>query len=93
MGNFFDMKRLVAETKFHYQAWNRLAKLYGPIVGIRLGLSDPMIIVSGKEAVTKMLNKEEFDGRPDGFLFRHRTLGVRRGVIFTDGAVWKEQRR
>ncbi|XP_015517474.2 methyl farnesoate epoxidase [Neodiprion pinetum] len=93
VGNIFDLKRLVRDTKFHYRAWSRLAELYGPVVGIRLGFSDPMIIVSGKEAVTEMLNREEFDGRPDGFLFRHRTFGARRGIIFTDGTTWKEQRR
>lgn len=93
LGNIFDLKRLVSDTKYHYRAWSRLAEIYGPVVGVRLGLSDPMIIVSGKNAVTEMLNRGEFDGRPDGFLFRHRTLGVRRGVIFTDGVTWKEQRR
>ncbi|XP_012254145.2 methyl farnesoate epoxidase-like [Athalia rosae] len=93
VGNILDLKRLVEETKFHYRAWNRLAESYGAIVGLKLGLSEPMIIVSGKEAVTEILNREEFDGRPDGFIFRHRTQGVRRGVIFTDGTIWKEQRR
>ncbi|XP_032664141.1 methyl farnesoate epoxidase-like [Odontomachus brunneus] len=93
VGNIFDVKRLVEETKFYSQAWCRLANIYGPIVGLKLGMANPLVIVSGRSAVVEMLNRPEFDGRPDGFAFRHRTGGVRRGVIFTDSDVWREQRR
>lgn len=87
------MKRLVNETQFYSHAWCRLAEMYGPIVGLKLGIAEPLIIVSGRDAVVEMMNRPEFDGRPDGFLHRHRTGGVRRGVIFTDGDIWRDQRR
>ncbi|XP_014487656.1 PREDICTED: methyl farnesoate epoxidase-like [Dinoponera quadriceps] len=93
IGNIFDLKRLVDETKFHSHAWCRLADMYGPIVGLKLGMAEPLIIVSDRSAIVEMLNRAEFDGRSNGFLYRHRTGGVRRGVIFTDGDVWREQRR
>lgn len=87
------MKRLVNETKFYSHAWCRLADIYGPIVGLKLGMAEPLIIVSGKDAVVEMLSRPEFDGRPNGFSYRHRTGGVRRGIIFTDGGIWRDQRR
>ncbi|XP_017882731.1 methyl farnesoate epoxidase-like [Ceratina calcarata] len=93
IGNILDIIRLVNETKFYADAWCRLAEKYGPVVGIRLGFDEPMIIVSGKPAITEMLNRAEFDGRPNGFLFRYRTGGTRQGILFTDTNVWQNQRR
>ncbi|XP_029173665.1 methyl farnesoate epoxidase-like [Nylanderia fulva] len=93
VGNIFDMKRLVEETKFYSHAWCRLADIYGPIVGLKLGTAEPLIIVSGRDAVLEMMSRPEFDGRPHGFLYKHRTGGERRGVIFTDGDIWRNQRR
>lgn len=86
------MKRLVEETKFYSHAWCRLADTYGPIVGLKLGI-EPLIVVSGRDAVVEMLCRPEFDGRPHGFLYKHRTGGERRGILFTDGDVWRDQRR
>ncbi|XP_050446362.1 methyl farnesoate epoxidase-like [Cataglyphis hispanica] len=93
IGNIFDVKRLVNETKFYSHAWCRLADIYGPVVGLKLGIAEPLIIVSGRDAVVEMMGRSEFDGRPDGFKFRHRTGGERRGIIFTDGDIWRDQKR
>lgn len=49
--------------------------------------------MSGKFAITEMLNRSEFDGRPDGFLFKYRSGGIRQGILFTDTDVWHSQRR
>lgn len=87
------MKNLVKNTGSHGIAWCQLAEKYGPVVGLKLGLADPMIIVSGREHVMEMLGRSEFDGRPNGFMFAHRTMGEKRGIMFTDGKVWTEQRR
>ncbi|KAG8038495.1 hypothetical protein G9C98_006191 [Cotesia typhae] len=91
--NIYDLKLLVRKTGSHGKAWCELAKEYGAVVGLRLGLADPMIIVSGREAVMEMLGRSEFDGRPNGFIFTHRTMGEKRGILFTDGKVWADQRR
>lgn len=88
-----DVKRLVDETKFYSHAWCRLADIYGPIVGLKFGIAEPIIIVSGKDAVTEMMSHPQFDGRPNEFLYKLRTGGKRRGVAFTDGDIWRDQRR
>lgn len=93
LNNIYDLKLLVRRTGSHGKAWCELAKEYGAVVGLRLGLADPMIIVSGREAVMEMLGRSEFDGRPNGFIFTHRTMGEKRGILFTDGKVWADQRR
>ncbi|XP_057340214.1 methyl farnesoate epoxidase-like [Microplitis mediator] len=93
INNIYDLKKLVKETGSHGKAWCELARKYGPIVGLKLGLADPMIIVSGRDAVMEMLSRSEFDGRPNGFIFTHRTMGKKRGILFTDGKVWTDQRR
>ncbi|KAK9302697.1 hypothetical protein QLX08_005417 [Tetragonisca angustula] len=93
IGNIFDIARLVNETKYYCDAWCRLADKYGPVVGLRVGFDEPLIIVSGKSAITEMLNRSEFDGRPNGFLYKHRSGGIRRGILFTDTDVWHSQRR
>lgn len=93
MGNILDLKRLVGGMKLYSHAWCHLADTYGPIVGLKLGISEPLIIVSGRDAVIEMMGRPEFDGRPNGFLYRHRTGGKRKGVIFTDGDVWRDQKR
>lgn len=79
--------------KFYYHIWCHLADIYGPVVGLKLGTSEPLIIVSGRDAVIEMMGRPEFDGRPDGFVHRLRTGGKRRGVIFTDGDIWRDQKR
>jgi len=93
VGNIFDVKRLVDETKFYSHALCRLADIYGPIVGLKLGIAEPVIIVSGKDAVIEMMSRTQFDGRPNGFIHKLRTGGERRGVLFTDGDIWRDQRR
>ncbi|XP_036139915.1 methyl farnesoate epoxidase isoform X2 [Monomorium pharaonis] len=93
VGNILDIKRLVDETKFYSHAWCRLADIYGPIVGLKLGLAEPLIIVSGKDAVIEMMSQSQFDGRPNGFIHKLRTGGKRKGVMFTDGEIWRDQRR
>ncbi|KAF7990345.1 hypothetical protein HCN44_000150 [Aphidius gifuensis] len=93
VGNLFDLKNLVDKFGSHGAAWCQLANEYGPVVGLRLGFGNPLIIISGYDAVMEMLNRREFDGRPNGFIFSHRTHGKKRGVLFTDGKTWTDQRR
>ena len=87
------MNKIVKEEKFFSCVFSKLYKKYGPIVGLRMGFAPPFILVSGRDAVVEMLSRLEFDGRPDSFLFRFRTMGVRRGMIFTEGRVWSKNRK
>lgn len=93
LGNILDLKKLLREAKYLSCVYRKLAETYGPIVGLKLGMGDPIILVSGRDAVIEMLSRPEFDGRPDTFSHRFRTMGQRRGIIFTDGKTWDDNRR
>jgi hypothetical protein len=36
--------------------------------------------------------RDEFDGRPDDFFMKLRTMGARLGIVGTDGRLWHQQR-
>ncbi|XP_075224985.1 methyl farnesoate epoxidase-like isoform X2 [Lycorma delicatula] len=55
--------------------------------------SDRLVIVSGYKMICEVLNKEEFEGRPDGFFFRLHAFGQKLGVAFIDGPIGQDQRR
>ncbi|XP_031844865.2 methyl farnesoate epoxidase isoform X1 [Nomia melanderi] len=93
IGNFLDVARLVRKEKLFSDIWNRLAEKYGPVCSIKLGMQEPTIIVSGKDAITEMLNRPEFDGRPNGPTFKIRCGGTPQGLLFTDSGIWHSQRR
>lgn len=46
----------------------------------------------GYKYVREIHTREEFDGRPDTFFMRLRTMGHRLGVTGVDGPLWQEQR-
>ncbi|XP_059611495.1 probable cytochrome P450 304a1 [Phlebotomus argentipes] len=62
-------------------------------IGFYVG-SLPVIVCNDYEGVKEILNRSEFDGRLDIFLARMRdpNFGLR-GIFFTDGPFWKDQRR
>ncbi|XP_076301481.1 methyl farnesoate epoxidase [Lasioglossum baleicum] len=93
VGNIFQIAKLARKEKLFSDVWNRLAEKYGPVCSIKLGIQAPTIIVSGKDAITEMLNKPEFDGRPNEFIFKYRCGGKPQGIIFTDSDIWHSQRR
>lgn len=93
LGNILDLFILLKKTGFFAGVFSELAEIYGPIVGLRLGPMNTFIVVSGREAVSEMLRHREFDGRPDIFSYRFRTMGERRGIIFNDGRVCENNRR
>jgi methyl farnesoate epoxidase/farnesoate epoxidase len=92
LGNILLVKRLANIHKFHHLMWQKLANIYGPVMGLRLG-NDKVIVVSGKEAIKEFYAKDEFDGRPDGFFFRVRSFDKRLGLVFVDGSFWETQRK
>lgn len=62
------------------------------IVGLHLGEYET-VLVNDFDTVKEVLNRVEFDNRPDLFLARMREKNFqRRGIFFTDGPDWKEQR-
>uniref|UniRef100_A0A182UK02 Cytochrome P450 n=1 Tax=Anopheles melas TaxID=34690 RepID=A0A182UK02_9DIPT len=62
------------------------------ILGITLR-DYPTIVVNDLTVAKEVLNRKVFDGRPDLYLARIRDRDYnRRGIFFTDGPSWKEQR-
>lgn len=52
-----------------------------------------MVVISTYDLVKKTLLQDEFNSRPDGFFFRVRSFGKRKGVLFTEGSTWSQCRR
>ncbi|XP_076761436.1 farnesoate epoxidase-like [Xylocopa sonorina] len=51
-------------------------------------------IANDYNSIKEILSKEEFDGRlSNGHLILERAFGEEFGIFFTDGPLWKEQRR
>lgn len=72
----------------------KLSKWYkSKVIGFYIG-NTPTIVGNDKESVREILFNTAFDGRPDVFVARmrdpHHEL---RGIFFTEGPMWKEQRR
>lgn len=78
--------------RFYHLVWYHLYKIYGPIVGLRIG-NEHLIIVSGKEAIREFYNIDAFNGRPDGFFYRIRSFNKRLGLVFCDDEFWDVQRK
>lgn len=47
-----------------------------PIIGLKLG-TELVVVVQTYRLVKEIHMREEFDGRPDNFFFRLRTMGTR----------------
>uniref|UniRef100_A0AAT9UTR8 Cytochrome P450 15A1 n=1 Tax=Maconellicoccus hirsutus TaxID=177089 RepID=A0AAT9UTR8_MACHI len=92
LGCYLQIQNIHSSSKYYHLVWAHLQRLYGSVIGLKLG-TKKMVIVSGYEAVQQMLLKKDFEGRPDGFCYRLRTLGERLGVVFVEGSFMREQRR
>lgn len=79
LGNWLQFRKYIKQAKFIHLVWQRFAEEYGPLVGLRLG-RDRIIIVSDYKLAKDILSREEFEGRPDGFFFRLRSMGKRLGM-------------
>ncbi|XP_069701146.1 methyl farnesoate epoxidase-like isoform X2 [Periplaneta americana] len=91
VGSFPDLRRACSEHRHLHAALGALAGRHEtPVLGLRL--SAPTVVVFGHDLVRHVLTREEFDGRPDSFFIRLRAMGGRRGITFTDGGLWHEQR-
>lgn len=72
-----------------FKDWSR--KYNSDILGLRLGRENYAVVLNHKY-VREVHMREEFDGRPDNFFMRLRTMGHRLGITGVDGPVWQEQR-
>ncbi|CAH0402111.1 unnamed protein product [Chilo suppressalis] len=95
LGCAAEVAKLREKTGYLYKAVKELSKTYctnGGALGLKIG-KDRIVMVNTLEANREMLGNEDLDGRPKGIFYQTRTWGERRGVLLTDGELWKEQRR
>ncbi|KAF7988456.1 hypothetical protein HCN44_001029 [Aphidius gifuensis] len=91
IGAFPLFKKIYKKKKYTHLVFEELSKIYGPILGMKLG-RQKLVVISGNELVKKVLNTDEFNGRPDGFFFRARSFGKKLGILFGDGTNWSRLR-
>lgn len=77
---------------FFHLTWYHFYKIFGPIVGIRIG-HIRLVIVSGRDAVREFFNIDAMNGRPGGFFYRVRSFNKQLGIVFNDGDNWDVQRK
>ncbi|VVC86331.1 probable cytochrome P450 303a1 [Leptidea sinapis] len=95
LGCAYEVKKLRDKNGYFYKCIKELTKLYssdGHLLGLKIG-KDRIVLVNSLEANKEMLYNEDIDGRPKGIFYQTRTWGERKGVLVTDGELWKEQRR
>ncbi|KAF7271345.1 hypothetical protein GWI33_015772 [Rhynchophorus ferrugineus] len=92
LGSLFQLRSLSKKAGGQHVALMQLTKKYASdVIGLKLG-SEYVIAVCSYASVRKILTSEEYEGRPDNFFFRLRSMGTRKGITGTDGELWKEQR-
>ncbi|XP_055300294.1 probable cytochrome P450 305a1 [Sitodiplosis mosellana] len=72
-----------------FRAWKE--KYNSSVIGLKLG-SELVVVALDYPIIHKIHTSSEFDGRPDNFFLRLRTMGSRLGITCTDGELWSEQR-
>lgn len=81
LGCFPIFMRLRLKFGFIHLALQELEGRYGPILGLKLG-NQRIVVISTYDLVKKAILRDEFNGRPDGFFFRVRAFGKRKGMLF-----------
>jgi methyl farnesoate epoxidase/farnesoate epoxidase len=65
---------------YPFKAMEKLAEIYGPVVGFYIGPFQPFISVCGNEAVREASNNEDLNGRPHLASIEARTFYERLGL-------------
>jgi hypothetical protein len=74
-----QLKKLTKKLGYQHNVFLWLSERYkSPVIGLRLG-TQLVVAVSGYEAVRQIFTREEFEGRPDTFFIRMRSMGTRKG--------------
>lgn len=77
IGNSLDLRKLSKQLGGQHKALEQLCKDYNtPIIGLKLG-SEFVIYARTYEIIKDIHSRDEFDGRPDNFFLRLRTMGTR----------------
>ncbi|CRK95079.1 CLUMA_CG008557, isoform A, partial [Clunio marinus] len=92
IGHSHLIRKLSKKYGGQHKAFESLVEKYGSsILGVKLG-RELVVVAYTCDIVKEILTRQEFDGRPDNFFIRLRTMGTRLGITCTDGKLWNEQR-
>ncbi|XP_017860761.1 PREDICTED: probable cytochrome P450 305a1 [Drosophila arizonae] len=92
LGNTLQFRREARAAGGQHILFEQWAKRYqSPLIGLKLG-QDYVVVALGHELVREVQLQEVFEGRPDNFFLRLRTMGTRKGITCTDGQLWYEHR-
>lgn len=80
IGSALEVARLRKKTGFFSETCNYLEKIYGPIIGLKIG-NDHIVVLNNFESMRSMIMNENCDGRPVGPVYDSRTFGKRQGEI------------
>lgn len=84
MGNLPELRKLSKRLGGQHLALLELAKMYKTnVLGLKLG-NDLVITVFSYATVKHVLTSEEYEGRPDNFFIRLRSMGTRKGMSIQD---------
>ncbi|KAK9882833.1 hypothetical protein WA026_023448 [Henosepilachna vigintioctopunctata] len=92
VGHLYTIKNLSRSLGGQHFAFEHLAgQLNTNVIGLKLG-NQLTVIVLSYPLVKEILTRDVFEGRPDNFFMRLRTMGTRNGITGTDGDLWRIQR-
>lgn len=79
MGSMYQLKKLTSAKNGQYLALEELRKKYrSDVIGLKLG-SEYVVAVFGSDQLNDVFRRDEFQGRPDNFFMKLRTMGKRMG--------------
>ncbi|XP_054735523.1 probable cytochrome P450 305a1 [Anastrepha obliqua] len=92
MGNTFQLRKEARACGGQHLVFEKWCKKYNSnLLGLKLG-SEYVVVAHSYPLVHEVHIKEVYDGRPDNFFLRLRTMGTRKGITCTDGQLWQEHR-
>ncbi|KAH8268819.1 hypothetical protein KR018_010471 [Drosophila ironensis] len=92
LGNTLQFRKEARALGGQHILFERWSELYqSKLLGLKLG-QEYVVVVLGHEMVREVQLQEVFEGRPDNFFLRLRTMGTRKGITCTDGKLWYEHR-
>lgn len=92
VGNTVQLRseaRQVGGQHILFEKWSKDYK--SDLIGLKLG-GEYVVVVSSYELIKQVHLSEVFEGRPDNFFLRLRTMGTRKGITCTDGPIWYSHR-
>uniref|UniRef100_A0A1A9WS92 Cytochrome P450 n=1 Tax=Glossina brevipalpis TaxID=37001 RepID=A0A1A9WS92_9MUSC len=92
IGNTMHLRKESALAGGQHKAYENWSKRYNSnVLGLKLG--NDLVVVALTYPLVKQVHLEEvFEGRPDTFFFRLRTMGTRKGITGVDGPLWYKHR-